>query len=321
MEFQSPFRNVDHGELIRVCAMKVALVPLVLVLPLVASAFRLRAKVKRHSLEPTHCKNKGKAWTKQFCGLPSSNVSKSKVIDFSHVQASPICSQLNQDRYLDAIFKAIGTTNTYFVEFGSRRPEVLNSAHFRLNCGWKGLLLDGAPGHSPNGGCPSCAGQDLLQAADDAPVRLRQAFMTAENINDKFQMHGVPCAFDLLTVDVDWNDYWLVKALDFGRFQPRVVAIEFSSYFRGSEKQVRSYKSDGVWGGGDRCLLGRIGRPHAGQRLQACCSGGWRTRHLGFGQGNESRRPCNEDSRGYLRGMAVSNAKKGFFCIRLRGGY
>ena len=224
---------------------------LVLLLPLVASAFRqLRGgKVKGHTLEPTHCDNKGKAWTKQFCGVPSSNLSSSKVIDFSNVQASPICSQLNQDRYLDAIFKAIGTTNTYFVEFGSRRPEVLNSAHFRLNCGWKGLLMDGAPGASVHGPCPSCPGQELLQAADDAPVRLRQAFLTAENISDKFQMHQVPCQFDLLTVDVDWNDYWLVKALDFGRFQPRVVAIEFSSYFRGSEKQVRSYKSDGVWGG------------------------------------------------------------------------
>ena len=109
--------------------------------------------------------------------------------------------------------------------------------------------MDGAPGASVHGPCPSCPGQELLQAAEDAPVRLRQAFLTAENINDKFQMHKVPCKFDLLTVDVDWNDYWLVKALDFGRFQPRVAAIEFSSYFRGSEKQVRSYKSDGVWGG------------------------------------------------------------------------
>ena len=144
MEFQSPVRNVEHALICR-SAMKVALV---LLLPLVASALRHRrgAKSKRPSLEEIlgltgprddgHCQNKGRPWTKQFCGVPSSSLSKSKVIDFSHVHEPGICSQFSQDRYLNAIFKAIGTTNTYFVEFGSRRPEVLNSAHFRLNCGY-----------------------------------------------------------------------------------------------------------------------------------------------------------------------------------------
>ena len=107
MELQSPVRNVEHAELICLSAMKVALV---LLLPLVASALRrLRgAKANRPSLEEIlgltghidrgHCQNKGRNWTKHFCGVPSSSLSKSKVIDFSDVQESGICSQWNQDR-------------------------------------------------------------------------------------------------------------------------------------------------------------------------------------------------------------------------------
>ena len=196
--------------------------------------------------EGKDCLNKGPEW-KEYCGSPKSESHESSAIDFSGVEQKGICSQYYQDRYLDAIFKAIGTTNTYFVEFGARRPEVLNSAHFRLNCGWSGLLMDGAPGDSAIGACPDCPGQELLKEPDDAPVRLRQAFITAENINDLFEQHKVPCEFDLLTVDVDRNDYWLVRALDFHRFRPRVVAVEFSSYFTKDEKKVISYIPDAGW--------------------------------------------------------------------------
>ncbi|CAE6947449.1 purF [Symbiodinium natans] len=202
--------------------------------------------ISSRTFDAPNCENKGKEW-KDFCGVPKSSIEKTDVIKFDGVEQRGICSQYHQDRYLDQIFRTIGTTNTFFVEFGARRPEVLNSAHFRMNCGWSGLLMDGAPGGAANGACPDCPGQELLDAPDDAPVRLRQAFMTADNINDHFEKNKVPCEFDLLTVDVDKNDYWLVKALDFSRFRPRVVAVEFSSYFKSDEKKVNSYIEDAVW--------------------------------------------------------------------------
>ena len=57
-------------------------------------------------------------------------------------------SQVEQDALLTQIFSAIGYRSRYFVEWGARRPNILNSAHFRVNCKWCGLLLDGAPGAS-----------------------------------------------------------------------------------------------------------------------------------------------------------------------------
>ena len=69
-----------------------------------------------------------------------------------HAQFNPryAGSQYHQDAVLVQIFNAIGHRSRLFVEFGARRPNMLNSAHFRVNCGWCGLLLDGSPGKSSN---------------------------------------------------------------------------------------------------------------------------------------------------------------------------
>lgn len=97
-----------------------------------------------------------------YCGTPVNTglpqpIQFRKALFKKEQYGGGICSQLWQDWILAEIFLKIGTTNRYFVEFGARVPQTLNSAHFRLNCGWSGLLMDGAPGMSPNG-----AAQDVL---------------------------------------------------------------------------------------------------------------------------------------------------------------
>ena len=85
----------------------------------------------------------------------------------SHDNEMRICSQCGQDGILREIFKYIGFSTfdqvhkegknpdevtPYFVEFGARKPNMLNSAWLRKFCGWKGLLMDFQPGMSKHGG-------------------------------------------------------------------------------------------------------------------------------------------------------------------------
>lgn len=160
-----------------------------------------------------------------------------------------ICSQWSQDTIIIQILNNIGVKNKFFVEAGSRRPECLNSAFLRLKCGWKGLLLDGAPGKSTNGGCPDCPGQELFDVGEDAPVRLRKEFLRMDNINDIFTRHNVPHEFDVLTLDIDGNDYWVLLALDTSIFSPRIIVVEFSSFFSRGQSYVISYDPKFVWNG------------------------------------------------------------------------
>jgi hypothetical protein len=50
--------------------------------------------------------------------------------------------------------------------------------------------------------------------------------ITAENVNQVFAKHQVPGIFDLLSIDVDGNDFWILQAL---AYRPRVVVAEYNA--------------------------------------------------------------------------------------------
>ena len=42
-----------------------------------------------------------------------------------------------------------------------------------------------------------------------------------------FEEHGVPTVFDLLTIDVDGNDFHLLSSILSAGFAPNVIAVEY----------------------------------------------------------------------------------------------
>eukprot|EP00929_Paragymnodinium_shiwhaense_P087265 TRINITY_DN47501_c0_g1_i1.p1 TRINITY_DN47501_c0_g1~~TRINITY_DN47501_c0_g1_i1.p1 ORF type:complete len:718 (-),score=140.08 TRINITY_DN47501_c0_g1_i1:180-2333(-) len=174
------------------------------------------------------------------------------LLKINHDAEERICTQCGQDGVLRFIFDHIGFRDAagpegsggsppYFVEFGARKPGMLNSAALRTFCGWRGLLMDGQPGETPHGGCPGCPGvADLVQ----------KEFVTAENVVELFQKHAVPSDFDLLTIDTDYNDYWIWRALlQDGTFRPRVVAVDFNPDFPLDQAKVVEYAPEAEWDG------------------------------------------------------------------------
>ena len=51
--------------------------------------------------------------------------------------------------------------------------------------------------------------------------------VSAGNVQDLFDGLGVPSEFDLLSIDIDGNDFWVWRAID--RYRPRVVVIEYNA--------------------------------------------------------------------------------------------
>merc|ERR1712216_980821 len=158
-----------------------------------------------------------------------------------------LCSQCGQDGVLRRIFSHIGFRDVasndhppFFVEFGARKPEMLNSAFLRGFCGWTGLLMDFQPGQTQHGACPDCPGVGLV----------KNEFVTAENVEATFDKHKVPHDFDLLTVDVDFNDYWIWRALlEGGKYRPRVVCMDFNPDLPISSAQAVQYDANAEWDG------------------------------------------------------------------------
>lgn len=128
---------------------------------------------------------------------------------------------------IERLFEVLGTTGRFFVEFGAKDGfNLSNTALLRLHRGWRGLLLD--PGAAPG-----------------SPVT--RGFVTAENVNALFREHGVPREFDLLSIDVDGNEYWIWKALR--DFRPRVVVIEYNVLLDPLEAKVAPYDPSHAWDG------------------------------------------------------------------------
>jgi hypothetical protein len=134
--------------------------------------------------------------------------------------------QWGADGVLQRIFECIGTTNRYFVEFGARDGCVeSNTAHLRIDHGWTGLLMEGDP--------------------ERVRPPVRREFITAENVNALFRKHRVPADFDLLSIDVDGNDYWIWKAIE--GYRPRVVVIEYNIFFGPTVRRTIPYRPDFRW--------------------------------------------------------------------------
>ena len=60
-------------------------------------------------------------------------------------------------------------------------------------------------------------------------VAVVQAMVTPENVNRLIREHGCAGEIDLLSIDVDSVEYWLMQALD--ACTARVVVLEYNAYF------------------------------------------------------------------------------------------
>jgi len=145
-------------------------------------------------------------------------------------------SQNGEDGILHEIFRRIGTTTPFFVEFGVEDGRECNTAAL-VRAGWQGLMIEGDP-----------AKFRALSAnyADAAGLRVVNAYVTAENIATLLAANGVPRELDLLSIDIDGNDYWLWEAL--AAYRPRVVAIEYNGAHPPPERWVMTYNPGHRWG-------------------------------------------------------------------------
>lgn len=134
-------------------------------------------------------------------------------------------SQNGEDGIINAIFAMIGTTNKYFVEFGVENGIECNTRYLSKYKGWKGLLMDGSN--------------------ENPDLNLHKEFITAENIETLFQKYNVPTELDLLSIDIDGNDYWIWKAIT--HYKPRVVIMEYNACFPWNESKTIPYKADFQW--------------------------------------------------------------------------
>ena len=87
-------------------------------------------------------------------------------------------------------------------------------------------------------------------ALKDGRLKLVNAFITVKNINTLFRDNGMTGDIDLLSIDIDGNDYHIWEAISV--IQPRVVVIEYNAKFPPECEWVMPYDENHVWDLSDR---------------------------------------------------------------------
>ena len=147
-----------------------------------------------------------------------------------------IYSQAGEDGILAEIFRRISVNTRYFVEFGSGDGSENNTV-LLLQAGWSGLWMDAVPAFTKS------AAERYAEPVSAGRLAVRHAFVTAENIEELLRDAGAPASFDLLSIDIDRNDYWVWKAIT--NWTPRVVSIEYNAVFPPGIAWVVNYEQIG----------------------------------------------------------------------------
>ena len=120
------------------------------------------------------------------------------------IRESKVYSQNGEDGVIASIFKSIGTTDRFFVEIGCEDATECNTRKLSELDGWSGIRID--DGHS------------------DLQRQLYQHTVTPENVRNLLSEHGVPESFDLFSIDVDFSDFHILRAV-LEKFQPRACRL------------------------------------------------------------------------------------------------
>ena len=148
-----------------------------------------------------------------------------------------VYSQFEEDGILLYIFAAIGMEYKTFIDIGSGDGINSNCANFAVNFGWNGLFIDGNPANIERGKKYYANNPDTTLY----PPTFVNAFIQRENINELIRDNGFAGGADLMSVDIDGNDYWIWDALSV--VEPRVVIIETHIEF-GMHSIVVPYDKD-----------------------------------------------------------------------------
>lgn len=202
-----------------------------------------------------------------------------KGLDFELV-GFDLYSPTYEDGILLYIFSLAGMTSKKCVDIGAGSIEGSTVANLIVNHGFTGLLIDGSS-------------KDIQRVKEYyanhretkfSPPLAVSTMVTVENVNTLLKENNFVGEIDLLCLDIDGVDYWILKEIDV--VSPRVVVVEYQDILGPDRAWTVPYKSDfnvhdypanrqanNYCGASLRAFVNLSKRK--GYRLVGCNKGGW----------------------------------------------
>ncbi|KAJ3218293.1 hypothetical protein HK099_005110 [Clydaea vesicula] len=136
-----------------------------------------------------------------------------------------IYSQYGDDGAIEYIFSNLGTTNKFYVEFGTENAQECNTRALWEYYGWNGILMDGD-------------GVSLDER------KIYNHFITRENIVELFKKYNVPKDLDLLSIDINYNDWFIFETILEAGYTPMLIIVEMNRNFNADQSFTVRYNKD-----------------------------------------------------------------------------
>lgn len=132
------------------------------------------------------------------------------------IKGKDLYSQNGESLILEYIFSQFGyKSKTGFVDIGGGDGFYLSNTRHLSNLGWEGVVLDRENGIDIN----------------------------TDNVISWIEEERC----DLLSIDIDGNDYWVLESILNSMFEPSVIIAEFNAMY--TDSRTIAYNLDHVWAG------------------------------------------------------------------------
>ena len=129
-------------------------------------------------------------------------------------------------KLVDIIYGTMNDPNKYYVEFGVENGKECNTRILREKYGWRGLQMDGS-NHNEK-------------------INLQREFITKENITQLFEKYNVPKLINVLSVDIDFNDFYCLHEI-LKNYVCDIIICEYNGCHFPTEDKIVVYNSTQTW--------------------------------------------------------------------------
>ena len=169
----------------------------------------------------------------QAKNLSIKNIKKKRIKDLSEVEFQ-VFSQWGEDGIIDWIVSRISKIPKNFLEIGTQDYRESNTRFLLINKNWDGFLIE-----ADKKDIKKIKSQRIYWKYN---LKVRNEFITKENINNVVKKLKVPKKIGLLSLDIDGVDYWVLKELS--AISPAIVICEFNSLFGLKNSVTVPYKKE-----------------------------------------------------------------------------
>ncbi len=152
-----------------------------------------------------------------------------------------IYSQNQEDGIILYILQHIGIKTKRFVEIGIENGTECNTTNLLKNFDWSGIQIEG------NHALYLEAKKKLKQILGKKikNLKLINSFIDKKNINKILKKNLKNKEIDLLSIDIDGNDFWIWKEINY--IKPRLIIIEYNSFYGNNVSKTIKYNPKFCW--------------------------------------------------------------------------